>query len=166
MPRKRVKPETKPEGAGREAPEPLENAGVYRFDRFNKKLVSVPIGRTQGRDEPWRIQFDQELAKLDKLPRDNGNLGPKRPESNVVGIASRIPKDVKPGTFSSNLVMLTATSEGGIQVKWHDPKREFSVFIYPDNTLEYLIKDIHGRHQSGTLRGLHEVNEFADMPLA
>ncbi len=113
----------------------------------------MPISRIKGSDERWRIAFDQELAKLDNLPRDNGNFGPKRPESNVVGIASRIPKDVRPGTFSSDVVMLTATSEGAIQVKWHDPNREFSIFIYPDSTLEYLIKDTHGRHQSGTLKG-------------
>jgi hypothetical protein len=62
--------------------------------------------------------------------------------------------------------MITATSEGGIQIKWHDPRREFSIFIYPDSSLEYLFKDTQGHYQSGSLGDTHQVNECVDLVLA
>jgi hypothetical protein len=127
--------------------------------------MSVAFRRRRG-SEGWRPGFSQELAKLDRLSGDSGTWGPKRPEPTVVGIASRIPEDVKPGKLPFSAVMITATSEGGIQIKWQDPRREFSIFIYPDSSLEYLFKDAQGHYQSGSLGDTHQVNECVDLVLA
>src|SRR5260370_34073024 len=76
--------------------------------------MSAAFRRRRG-SEGWRPWFSQEFAKLDRLSSDSGTWGPKRPEPTVVGIASRIPEDVEPGKLPFSAVMITATSEGGIQ---------------------------------------------------
>lgn len=116
----------------------------------------------RGAADGWREQFRQELAKLDSAPGNNGNWGPKRPEPSVIGVASRILDDVRYGKLPFRAVMVIATSEGGVQIKWHDPDREFSIFIYPDQTLEFLYRNSEGQYQSGALRGTYQVNEYAD----
>lgn len=108
----------------------------------------------------------KELAKLDQLPTDHGNWGPRRPSPSVIGVASRVLDDVKRGKLPFSSVMIAATSEGGIQVKWQDQRREFSLFIYPDSALEYFFKDVEGHSNSGSLSGMHQVNEYADRLLA
>jgi len=59
------------------------------------------------------------------------------------------------------LPIVVATSGGGIQVKWDQPGVEFSVFIYADNSLEYLLRDAAGT-QSGKLTRIDEINDFVD----
>ena len=103
--------------------------------------------------ERWRDQFNQELAKLDTLSSDN------RIGADVIGIAARIPKDVRKGSLLFDTVIVMSTSESGVQIKWQDWHREFSVFIYPDRTLEYLFKDADGKYTSGPLRSVYQINE-------
>lgn len=109
--------------------------------------------------EKWRDQFGQELAKLDALSSESGNFGPNRPQADIIGIAARVPEDVKRGSLPFDKVIVMGTSEGGVQIKWQDWHREFSVFIYPDRTLEYLLKDAEGKFTSGPLRSVYQVNE-------
>jgi hypothetical protein len=60
------------------------------------------------------------------------------------------------------MVMVMATSEGGIQIKWLNNSCEFSVFIYPNRTLEYLFKDSKGQYSSGGLESVYQINTLAD----
>jgi hypothetical protein len=108
--------------------------------------------------EGWRGNFSRSLSQLNKFG-GSGNFGPNQPTQEVIEIAARIPEDVKKGILPFDSVLVMATSEGGVQIKWQDLHREFSIFIYPDRTLEYLLRDAEGESTSGPLRSIDEVNE-------
>ena|SRR5271168_815140 len=109
--------------------------------------------------ERWKERFNQQLQRLRHAPVDQGNWGPKKPDSRVLAAAESIPAQIR----NSNLPLpiVVATSGGGIQVKWDQPGVEFSVFIYADNSLEYLLRDAAGT-QSGKLTRIDEINDFVD----
>jgi hypothetical protein len=107
----------------------------------------------------WREHFNQQLDKLYYAPVDQGNWGPKKPGSSVFGAAESIPSQVRNASLPPPIVV--ATSGGGIQVKWDQPGVEFSVFIYSDNSLEYLLRNSSGT-ESGELRRIDQINDFVD----
>lgn len=126
------------------------------------QYMSNPTLSVKHGDEGWRDRFISELAKLDRLPSDNGSLGPNKPSPDIIGIAYRIPEDVNRGKLPFPQVIAMGTSEGGIQIKWLSISCEFSIFIYPNRTLEYLLKDSEGRYTSGGLTSVYQINTLAD----
>src|SRR5271168_1614664 len=92
-----------------------------------------------GGGEGWRKHFSQQLQQLQHAPVDQGNWGPKKPESRVFGAAESIPAQIRKSNLPPPIVV--ATSGGGIQVKWIGSGVEFSVFIYSDGSLEYLLRN-------------------------
>lgn len=112
-----------------------------------------------GGGKRWKDHFNEQLHKLHYAPVDQGNWGPKKPESLVFGAAESIPSQVRKESLP--LPIVVATSGGGIQVRWDQSGVEFSIFIYPDNSLEYLLRSASGT-RSGELRRIDEINDFVD----
>jgi len=108
--------------------------------------------------EGWRNNFSRSLSELNNFD-GNGNFGPNHPTPEVIEIAATIPEHIKEGRLPFDSVLVMATSEGGVQIKWQDLHREFSIFIYPDRTLEYLLRDAEGESTSGPLHFIDQVNE-------
>jgi len=112
-----------------------------------------------GRGQGWKEHFNQELSRLHAAPVDQGNWGPKRPASAVFCQAESIPSQIAKSNLPLPLVL--ATSGGGIQVKWSGSGVEFSVFIYSDGSLEYLLRSASGI-ESGSLDRIDQINAFVD----
>lgn len=112
-----------------------------------------------GREGQWREKFSQQLHKLHDTPTDLGNWGPKQPEASVFGTAETIPASVRNSNLPAPIVV--ATSGGGIQVQWRGTESEFSVFIYSDGSLEYVLRH-SGKTETGFLNRIDQINEIVD----
>src|SRR5712692_4135554 len=94
------------------------------------------LGRGKSGDR-WSAHFQDELEKLARLPPGSDTWSPHRPKPDVLDTARQIGEDAgRCGRFVS---IVSATSEGGIQLKWQDPVKELSLLVYPDQTVEYLL---------------------------
>jgi hypothetical protein len=86
--------------------------------------------------EAWRDHFNAQLQNLERIV-EYPEFGPRRPPSDVVSELSETVRQIGSSELPPPKVL--ATSEGGIQVKWRRPGSEFSIMVYPDHTLEYLL---------------------------
>ena len=114
--------------------------------------------RTVKNREAWRSSLEQQLKTLQKLPDGSDNWSPHRPPASVISTAEKVASNITAENVP--LPIVAATSEGGIQVKISKSEREFSYFVYPDQSVEFLFVpngDPSGR-RSGELKDFREIN--------
>src|SRR5260370_14457343 len=112
--------------------------------------MSAAFRRRRG-SEGWRPWFSQEFAKLDRLSSDSGTWGPKRPEPTVVGIASRIPEDVKPGKLPFSAVLDYGDVRGRHSNQVAGPAPRVLHIHLPDSSPEHFFKDTHAPYHDASL---------------
>lgn len=118
------------------------------------------IGYTR-KSPPWRDHFEKQLKNLELVP-NYAQFGPHRPHPEVMSELAHMVHQIGSSELPSPKVI--ATSEGGIQVKWRLSDTEFSIMIYPDHALEYLLIKGHGPSKavdSGNLIPSH-LNAFVE----
>src|SRR5437764_872630 len=101
--------------------------------------MSQPSYRRESSDEVRLAHFREQLVRLAKLERGSDNWSPHRPSATALKTAQRIGEDT--GRDHLFVSVVAATSEGGIQLKWQGAHRQFSLVLYPDQTMEYLFLD-------------------------
>jgi hypothetical protein len=110
---------------------------------------------------PWRGYFNEHLEKLKDLPPGADSWSPHRPPADVLETAYRIAQMITRQEMP--LPIIAAGSDGSVQVKWRNAKRELSFFIEPDrdHTVEYLLIEPDNIRE-GELPDLSKVPEFVD----
>lgn len=114
--------------------------------------------RTVKDREAWRSSLEQQLKKLQKLPDGSDSWGPHRPPASVISTAEKVAGNIT--VENVPLPIVAATSEGGIQVKISRSEREFSFFVYPDQSVEFLFvpNGDSSERRSGELKDFREIN--------
>jgi hypothetical protein len=115
--------------------------------------------RPERGDEDWSVRFREQLNKLAQLPTGTDGWRPHQPSPDVLATAQKIGEDAgHRGLFVS---VVTATSEGGVQLKWQDRHREFSFLVYRDRTVEYLfVYRERNIRRSGELRNARQAGQL------
>jgi hypothetical protein len=110
-----------------------------------------PIG-----DRPsWRVDFERALAVLKELPVGADSWTAHQPSSAMIAIALEIAANI---TKDLPHPLVAAGTDGTIQIKWQKSDLETSIFIYPDCTLEYLLRNFQG-NRAGDL-SISQVNDL------
>ncbi len=112
--------------------------------------------------------IEEKLASLQaNLPSGSDSWTAHRPANDVVKTAKEVAERFV--TSVRNPLpnpLIAATSEGGIQLKWSSGGREFSLFVYPDQSIEYLFVGADpSKVKSGGVKTLHQVAALADFLL-
>jgi hypothetical protein len=132
-------------------------------------MSSVPHGlRREGGDERWRIFIEEKLAHLQAtLPAGSDSWTAHRPANDVVKTAKEVAERFVTSVHNPlPNPSIAATSEGGIQLKWSTDGREFSLFVYPDRSIEYLYVGADpSKSKSGGVKTVHQVAALADLLL-
>jgi len=109
----------------------------------------------RGTTESWRTEFLTALMQLKNLPEGADSFSPHQPSPEMfklaVEVLNAINRDLPPPVIG-------AASDGTIEITWQKPDLEKSVFVYPDGTLEFLIRRNRTR-ESGDLK-LDDVNQL------
>lgn len=96
------------------------------------------------------------LARLRELPQGLDNWSAHRPKEEVLRVAfdlaAHITRRIQPP-------IVTAASDGTIQMKWRTSDLEVSLFVCPDCSLEYIYRSKHSGRKSGNFSP-NEVNSL------
>jgi len=113
--------------------------------------------RRSADDWGWREFVDNQLANLQRLPDNSDGWTAHRPANYVVQTARQAAEQLitSSGEDLPN-PFIAATSEGGLQLKWSTKDRELSLFIYPDQSIEFLF--VHSQREPSS--GSVEVNDI------
>ena len=131
----------------------MSSVPCYSYD---VSIVSF-FKRTVKNRDVWRSSFEQQLKKLQELPDGSDSWTPHKPSAGVINTAEKIATNIT--VENVPIPIVAATSEGGIQVKITRSEREFSYFVYPDQSVEFLFAngDPSGR-RSGELKDFRKIN--------
>lgn len=122
------------------------------------------ISRRDEASGGWRAYFLGELNRLQReLPESRDRWAPHIPNRRVVAIAHQILNAVKRDDLP--LPLLVAGSDGSIQIRWRR-HRELSIFVRPDDAVEFLEVYPDGGMQEGLLKDPTEVPPLIDWLLA
>src|SRR5271166_3337613 len=112
--------------------------------------MSAPDILQKGR--PWRETLDDKFADLKKLPAGSDSWTAHRPAHHVVETARlAAEKFVASAPRPLPDPFVAASSEGGLQLKWVIKGGEYSLFIYPDESIEFLFVRDHQEPVSGAV---------------
>ena len=120
--------------------------------------MSAPDILRQGR--PWLEILDDKFADLQKLPDGVDSWTAHRPAHHVVETARLAAEKfvaIAPKPLPNPFV--AASSEGGLQLKWVVEGEEYSLFIYPDQSIEFLFIRDHQEPVSGAV----EVKDISEL---
>jgi predicted ATPase len=85
--------------------------------------------------DSWREYFDQQVERFQAFDE-----GSNRPPTYVVDRAKEVAeRSVKVMAGAVPQLIVAATSEGGIQLKWSRSERELSFVVSSDYTMDYLF---------------------------
>jgi glycosyltransferase involved in cell wall biosynthesis len=104
----------------------------------------------------------EKLAELQSLPEGSDSWTAHRPANYVVKTAQQAAEQLI-GSARRELPnpQVAATAEGGLQLKWSFSDRELSLFVYPDQSIEFLFVEQGDNHlpQSGSV----EIGEIGQL---
>lgn len=125
---------------------------------YNVDMSGAPSNPRRSADDwGWREFVDNQLANLQRLPDNSDGWTAHRPANYVVQTARQAAEQLitSSGEDLPN-PFIAATSEGGLQLKWSTKDRELSLFIYPDQSIEFLF--VHSQREPSS--GSVEVNDI------
>jgi hypothetical protein len=127
-------------------------------------MSNAPYGlRRAGDDGRWRAFITERLASLQiNLPSGSDSWTAHGPANDVVKVATEAAE--KFVTSVPSLLpnpFIAATSEGGVQVKWVTIRCEFSLFVYPDQSIEYFWRN--GRDSRSGDAPLDQIGALANL---
>ena len=127
--------------------------------RYHFAMSGISFLRRGGDSGDWRSHFEKQLKRLEDLPAGQDSWSPHRPSRELLEAATRIADDAS--RHGAYVALVTATSEGGIQLKWQNAINEFSILLYPNQTVEYFYQTAdRTRRESGDLNNIQEAGEF------
>jgi hypothetical protein len=120
--------------------------GIIVRRRFNaensgrRPTMSGAQSNLRPGENSWREYFNRQVERFQTFDEGSDSWSPHRPKPYVVEAAKEVAeRSVKVMTGSVPQLIMAATSDGAIQLKWSKPERELSFVVSPDYTIDYLF---------------------------
>jgi hypothetical protein len=122
---------------------------------YNGSVSTASHDLSQRGNEALALRLiEEKLAKLQSLPEGSDSWTAHRPANYVVKTAQQAAAQLIASAHRElPNPQVAATSEGGLQLKWSFADRELSLFVYPDQSIEFLfVQKDDGHTESGSVR--------------